>query len=60
MARTHCFKGRGRESEWDLFMILIQSLVNGVKPFDYVTELLRQAARSCNRTRSAWMPWNLP
>jgi transposase len=42
----------------DLFMSLIHTCeLNGVDPFDYLTQLLRHAAHA--RARPAdWMPWN--
>jgi hypothetical protein len=42
----------------DLFMSLIHTCeLNGVNPFDYLTELLRHSAE-LKRHPSAWMPWN--
>jgi transposase len=42
----------------DLFMSLIHSCeLNGVNPFDYLTELLRHA-EELKRNSSKWMPWN--
>ena len=42
----------------DLFMSLIHTCkLNGVKPFDYLTELLRHAGE-LKQNPSAWMPWN--
>lgn len=42
----------------DLFMSLIHTCeLNGVNPFDYLTELLRHA-EELKQNPSAWMPWN--
>jgi transposase len=42
----------------DLFMSLIHTCeLNGVNPFDYLTELQRHAAELA-RDPAAWMPWN--
>ena len=42
----------------DLFMTLIHTCeLNGVNPFDYLTELLRHSAELKERP-SEWMPWN--
>jgi hypothetical protein len=42
----------------DLFMSLIHTCeLNGANPFDYLTELLRNAEES-KRSPSEWMPWN--
>jgi len=42
----------------DLFMSLIHTCeLNGVNPFDYLTELQRHAEELANHP-SAWMPWN--
>ena len=42
----------------DLFMSLIHTCeLNGVNPFDYLTELKRHA-EELKRTPSEWMPWN--
>ncbi len=42
----------------DLFMSLIHTCeLNGANPFDYLTELQRQAAEVADDP-SAWMPWN--
>jgi hypothetical protein len=42
----------------DLFMSLIHTCeLNGANPFDYLTELLRQA-EELKRSPSEWMPWN--
>jgi len=42
----------------DLFMSLIHTCeLNGVNPFDYLTELQRRAVES-KRNPSEWMPWN--
>lgn len=42
----------------DLFMSLIHTCeLNGVNPFDYLTELLRHAAE-LKQKPSEWMPWN--
>jgi hypothetical protein len=42
----------------DLFMSLIHTCeLNGVNPFDYLTELLRHPAELTVRT-AEWMPWN--
>src|ERR1700704_4088869 len=42
----------------DLFMSLIHTCeLNGVNPFDYVTELQRHAEEP-KRSPSEWMPWN--
>jgi hypothetical protein len=42
----------------DLFMSLIHTCeLNGVNPFDYLTELQRHA-EELKRNPSEWMPWN--
>ncbi len=42
----------------DLFMSLIHTCeLNGVNPFDYLTELQKHAAELA-RDPTAWMPWN--
>lgn len=42
----------------DVFMSLIHTAeLNGVNPFDYLTELLRHA-REVRDAADAWMPWN--
>ncbi len=42
----------------DLFMSLIHTCeLNGANPFDYLTELQKQAAEVA-KDPSAWMPWN--
>lgn len=42
----------------DLFMSLIHTCeLNGINPFDYLTELLRHV-EELNENPSAWMPWN--
>ena len=42
----------------DLFMSLIHTCeLNGVNPFDYLTELQKHAAELA-RDPAAWMPWN--
>lgn len=42
----------------DLFMSLIHTCeLNGVNPFDYLTELLRHA-EELKKSPSEWMPWN--
>ena len=42
----------------DLFMSLIHtSELNGVNPFDYLTELQRHS-EELKQTPSEWMPWN--
>jgi transposase len=42
----------------DLFMSLIHSCeLNGVNPFDYLTELQKHAAELA-KNPAAWMPWN--
>jgi hypothetical protein len=42
----------------DLFMSLIHTCeLNGVNPFDYLTELQRHAGE-LKRNPPAWMPWN--
>jgi transposase len=44
----------------DLFMSLIHTCeLNGVNPFDYLTELQKHAAELA-RNPAAWMPWNYP
>jgi hypothetical protein len=44
----------------DLFMSLIHTCeLNGVNPFDYLTELQKHAAELA-RDPAAWMPWNYP
>ena len=41
----------------DVFMSLIHTAeLNGVNPFDYLTELLRHA-RQVGENAEAWMPW---
>ena len=47
-----------RRSTGDLFMSLIHTCeLNGVNPFDYLTELLRHRG-GAEAHPSAWMPWN--
>ncbi len=42
----------------DVYMSLIHTAeLNGVNPFDYVTELLRHP-REVRDDADAWMPWN--
>ena len=42
----------------DMFMSLIHTCeLNGVNPFDYLTELLRHA-EELKQNPSEWMPWN--
>ena len=42
----------------DLFMSLIHTCeLNGVNPFDYLTELQRHCSE-VERTPADWMPWN--
>ena len=42
----------------DLFMSLIHTCeLNGVNPFDYLTELQRHA-EELKQNPSEWMPWN--
>ena len=42
----------------DLFMSLIHTCeLNGVNPFDYLTELQRHS-EELQQTPSEWMPWN--
>jgi transposase len=42
----------------DLFMSLIHTCeLNGVNPFDYLTELQKHAAKLAKKP-AAWMPWN--
>jgi hypothetical protein len=42
----------------DLFMSLIHTCeLNGVNPFDYLTELQRHS-EELQRNPSEWMPWN--
>ena len=42
----------------DLFMSLIHTCeLNGVNPFDYLTELQKHAAELTGNP-AAWMPWN--
>jgi hypothetical protein len=44
----------------DLFMSLIHTCeLNGVNPFDYLTEMQKHAAELA-RDPAAWMPWNYP
>jgi len=44
----------------DLYMSLIHTCeLNGVNPFDYMTELQRHA-EEVRKEPSAWMPWNYP
>ena len=41
----------------DLFMSLIHTCeLNGINPFDYLTELLRHV-EELQQNPSAWMPW---
>jgi hypothetical protein len=41
----------------DLFMSLIHTCeLNGINPFDYLTELLRHV-EELKQNPSAWMPW---
>jgi len=42
----------------DLYMSLIHTCeLNGVNPFDYLTELQRRA-EELRQNPSEWMPWN--
>jgi len=42
----------------DLFMSLIHTCeLNGINPFDYLTELLRHSAELSTQP-PRWMPWN--
>jgi len=52
------YKTRKGAQMGDLFMSLIHTCeLNGVNPFDYLTELQRRAVES-KRNPSEWMPWN--
>jgi len=52
------YKTRKGAQMGDLFMSLIHTCeLNGVKPFDYLTELLRHA-EELKQNPSEWMPWN--
>jgi transposase len=52
------YKTRKGAQMGDLFMSLIHTCeLNGVNPFDYLTELLRHA-EELKQNPSAWMPWN--
>lgn len=52
------YKTRKGARMGDLFMSLIHTCeLNGVNPFDYLTELLRHA-EELKQNPSAWMPWN--
>jgi transposase len=52
------YKTRNGAQMGDLFMSLIHTCeLNGVNPFDYLTELQRHAG-DLKRNPSAWMPWN--
>jgi transposase len=52
------YKTRKGAEMGDLFMSLIHTCeLNGVNPFDYLTEL-RRHAEELQRNPSAWMPWN--
>src|SRR5713226_7524392 len=51
------YKTRKGAQMGDLFMSLIHTCeLNGVNPFDYLTELQRRAVES-KRNPSEWMPW---
>jgi len=52
------YKTRKGAQRGDLFMSLIHTCeLNGVNPFDYLTELQRHA-EELQRNPSEWMPWN--
>ena len=52
------YKTRKGAEMGDLFMSLIHTCeLNGVNPFDYLTELQRHA-EELKRNPSEWMPWN--
>ena len=52
------YKTRKGAQMGDLFMSLIHTCeLNGVNPFDYLTELQRHAVE-LQRNPSEWMPWN--
>jgi hypothetical protein len=52
------YKTRKGAQMGDLFMSLIHTCeLNGVNPFDYLTELQRHA-EELKRSPSEWMPWN--
>ena len=52
------YKTRKGAAMGDLFMTLIHTCeLNGVNPFDYLTELLRHA-EELKLNPAAWMPWN--
>ena len=52
------YKTRNGARMGDLFMSLIHTCeLNGVNPFDYLTELQRHA-EELKRSPSEWMPWN--
>jgi transposase len=52
------YKTRNGARMGDLFMSLIHTCeLNGVNPFDYLTELQRHA-EELKRNPSEWMPWN--
>ncbi|HEV2485428.1 MAG TPA: transposase [Terracidiphilus sp.] len=52
------YKTRKGAQMGDLFMSLIHTCeLNGVNPFDYLTELLRHAGE-LKQNPSVWMPWN--
>jgi len=52
------YKTRNGALMGDLFMSLIHTCeLNGVNPFDYLTELQRHAGE-LKREPSEWMPWN--
>jgi len=52
------YKTRNGAQMGDLFMSLIHTCeLNGVNPFDYVTELQRHA-EELKQNPSEWMPWN--
>lgn len=52
------YKTRKGAERGDLFMSLIHTCeLNGINPFDYLTELQRHAAE-LKQNPSEWMPWN--
>ncbi|MBV8833220.1 MAG: IS66 family transposase [Acidobacteriaceae bacterium] len=52
------YKTRNGASVGDLFMSLIHTCaLNGVNPFEYLTELLRNSA-AARAHPAGWMPWN--
>ena len=52
------YKTRKGAAMGDLFMSLIHTCeLNGVNPFDYLTELQRHA-EEMKQNPAAWMPWN--